>query len=530
VTSSGEHLQERLSDMLSTPLADRTVSGAFRRQVETTPGAVFLVTPEREFTYRESAAEVGRLVDGLAARGVGAGSRVALVLPNSANHVWTLLALVQLGAVAVALNAEARGDLLTYFLSDSACELVMVDESCRSEVLLSAPESCTVIDVPATGAIFADGGVRSDPVPAPEFRDVFVVLYTSGSTGMPKAVPVTHAQAMTCGEAFAHHLRITDADRLYTCLPLFHINGLAYTLCGALARGASIALGPRFSAGRFWEDVRRLGGTQINAMGSMLRILELQTPHPGELAHGARSMFLTPIPSNAHELARRFGVEFATTYAQSEWVPSAMSHPGEGYDRPKGAAGRLLPLTEVRIVDDRDIEVPLGAIGEITLRAVEPHTTFPGYLGQAEASLLAFRNLWFHTGDLGSVDADGWLYFHGRIKDVIRRRGENISASVVEEGIATHPKVSEVAAVPVPSELGEDEVFVYVVPRAGEHVTPREIYAHALEKLPRFMAPRFAGVLDDFPRTAANKIAKADLRKRAERDVEKGLVELLHER
>jgi crotonobetaine/carnitine-CoA ligase len=290
---------------------------------------------------------------------------------------------------------------------------------------------------------------------------------------------------------------------------------------GALAAGAALAVGPRFSARSFWGDVAATGATQVNAMGSMLRILALQEPHPGERAHSVRSVFVAPLPTDAAALAERFAVAFSTTYAQTEWLPSAMTAPGEGYGR-AGVTGPLLDVGELRVVDGDDVGVPDGTIGEITLRAHEPGVTFPGYLGRAAESLEAFRNLRFHTGDLGEI-RDGWLYFHGRVDDVIRRRGENISPTVLEELLGDHAGIAEVAAVGVPSALMEEEVFAFVVARAGAALTLAELACFARDALPRSMVPRYLHVVDDLPRTATNKAARQALRKQAAALVADGL-------
>lgn len=501
------------------PLAERTIPRVAAASHARGPHRPFLVARGESTTHAEAEEIVASLAGGLAARGVGRGTHVALMLHASPRSVWLLLALARLGAVAVALNVEAKGRLLTYYLQDSVCALGLVDAdhaAVFAEAAADAGGPPTVELDP--GEDWLERLVGDAPPRAATdevlFSDVWVVLYTSGTSGVPKGVPVTHAHALTCGAIFAEHMGFGVDDRLFTCLPFFHINATAYTLCGALVSGASIAVGPRFSARAFWSDLAELEATQVNAMGSMLKILEGREPSPAERAHGVRSMFLAPLPGDQPGLSERFGLDFSTVYAQTEWLPSAMTRPGQGHHRPE-AAGPVLPYSDLRIVDEQDLDLGMGAVGEITLRAHEPYVTFNGYLGKPEASLELLRNLRFHTGDLGEVDDEGWLLFRGRVKDVIRRRGENISSFMVEELLCGHEDIAEVAAVPVPSSLMEEEIFVFVVTREGAEVAPDELGRFARDIMPRYMVPLYAQVVPDLPRGATNKVAKLLLGERA---------------
>lgn len=491
-------------------LEERTVDSLFASSLKQGPDRAFLVSGTTRLTYRESDAMVGRLASALDARGLRAGDRVALMHASSPRYVLLLLAISRVGAVTVTINTESNGQVLAYYLADAGAVLTILDtthESIYSAAMQGDGPDALVL---ADGADWLDAlpeSQQAKPPPETSFSDVFVTIYTSGSTGLPKGVEITHAQAVTCGLIFAEHMGLTEVDRLYTCLPFFHINATNYTMCGALACGGSIAIGPRFSARSFWHDVAAHGATQLNAMGSMLKILERRDPHPAERAHVVRSVFVAPLPANADKMSERFGVAFATTYAQTEWLPSAMTRPGEGYGR-TGLAGRVLPHSEVRVVDELDRPLPPGDVGEIVLRAHEPFVTFGGYVGKPADSLDAFRNLWFHTGDRGQLDADGWLYYRGRTKDVIRRKGENISAAMVEELVAAHLAVLEVAAVPVPDDITEEEIFVYVVPRPGTKIDVDELLRYCVATMPRYMVPAYVSVTNDLPRTATNKIAK----------------------
>jgi crotonobetaine/carnitine-CoA ligase len=510
------------------PLAARTVPRLFDRALAQAPDRPFLVSPRGTWSYRETDAIVDRLAGLLAARGVGAASRVAVLHGTTERYAWLLLACARLGAVAVALNHEATHAALAYYVRHAAADLVVLDTAHRAAyeeavgpvdrtgatpvLVLADPEDRLARSTPTGPRVYA----RAEP----RFDEPFVTLFTSGSSGMPKAVEVSHGQAVTTASIFVEQLELDADDRLYTCLPFFHVNATCYTLCGAIAAGASAAIGPRFSARGFWRDVAALGATQLNAMGSMLRILAQREPGPEERAHRLRSVFVAPLPYDAAELGERYGVRFSTTYGQTEWLPTAMTRPGEAYGVPR-VAGRIMPTTEVLIVDEQDRALPPGEVGEITLRPVLPGTTFAGYVGRPEESLAAFRNLRFHTGDLGAVDEHGWLFYWGRKKDVIRRRGENIAAAMVEELVAAHPAVIEAAAVPVPDEISGDEIFVFAA-AAEPAPTVEELHAFCARTMPRYMRPLHLRIVDALPRTATNKVAKPELRERALAEVGAG--------
>ena len=492
----------------------------------TVPRLLARVAPERTlllfgdgvWTYGDADRLAGAAAALLESGGVGPGDQVALLLDNSPDYVWLLLGLARLGAIGVTLNTEARGKLLEYFLTDSGARFCIVDvrhyDTLRATGV--AFERLWVREGPGLVTGSEQAGSRELARP----RDPWLFVYTSGTTGRSKAVIAPHAQAVTTGLVVAGQAGLTPDDRLYTCLPFFHVNAIWYTLLAAASVGASVALAERFSASRFWSDVARYGCTEINAMGSMMQILEQQPVGDAERASRLRTAFVVPFPADPLAFERRFGARLMTTYALSESVPVSLSRPGEGYERGRHA-GPILPGSEVRIVDDDDNELPAGAVGEITVRGREPWTMFLGYHGKPAETAEAWRNLWFHTGDLGHVSTDGWLWFDGRKKDAIRRRGENISAFELEEILASHEAIAEVAAIPVPSLLTEDDVCVYVVlqPAAAGPCGPAEIHAYAREHLPRYMVPRYIAIVAALPKTPTSKVEKYRLLERAKAEL-----------
>jgi crotonobetaine/carnitine-CoA ligase len=303
-------------------------------------------------------------------------------------------------------------------------------------------------------------------------------------------------------------------DVLYTCLPLFHGNALVGTCFSALAVGAAIALSRRFSVSRFWDEVSSMGATQFNLLGVMANFLWAQPPSPQDRSHRVRQCTMVPLPTFAHEFEERFGLQLTSIYALSDYGLGTLLPPGHPPEK-RGSAGQPAPGVDLAILDDEDMAVPQGVVGEIALRAREPWTTGQEYWKMPEATVNSRRNLWFHTGDRGYLDPDGYLYFVDRKKDAIRRRGENISSWEIENIIQAHPAVLEAAAYPVRAE-SEDEVMVSIVCREGQPLEPADLIAYCREHMSYFMVPRYVEYLDKLPRTLTQKVEKYKLREQAE--------------
>jgi crotonobetaine/carnitine-CoA ligase len=351
--------------------------------------------------------------------------------------------------------------------------------------------------------------------------DVAVMLPTSGTTGRPKLVMQTHRAYVMTAEAFPHWIGLTCDDRLMTVLPLFHLNALGYSFLGALGAGASLALIPRFSASRFLDDARRHGATQFNAIGTVLEILMRQDERDDDADNPLRLCYAAPAPPDETRhvaFEERFGLRITAGYGQSE-SPFGTIWPRER--RPYGSIGvpRQHPVlgkvNEARIVDDGE-DVAEGDTGELLLR--NPSVT-PGYFERPEETAAALEGGWLHTGDLVRRE-DGIIYFVARAKQIVRRRGENISQAEVEGVIDAHPAVVECAVVGVPSDLGEEEIKAFVV--ASGDVGAAEIREWVRERLSDFKAPRYVEFVDSLPKTPTERIAKHELpteRTEAEHDL-----------
>jgi crotonobetaine/carnitine-CoA ligase len=513
-------------------MRERTLGTILRFQAERQPEKPFLLFEGSSTTYGEANGIASSVALNLRDRGVRKGDHVAVFMDNHPEMLWTMFGLALLGAVAVPLNTAAKGDQLAYYLKQSKASAVIADEHLLPQLapLLPALPDIAQLFVRGAGTVDIAAGrpavrsFRELVVPVADghalepvlFSDVQLIMYTSGTTGPSKGVLCTHAQEQTGGLFMAQTMGYRDSDVLYTCLPLFHANALRVTVNAALWSGATVSLARRFSARQFWEDIRSSGATQFNALGAMANIILRQPPSEADRDHKVRLCNVVPAfpPEIGQEFSRRFGVALTSLYGSTEaCCPTfAVDVPWE-----KGpSCGRLVEPFEIAIADDDDFELPAGQVGEILIRSRDPWLMFQGYFDMPAETLASLRNGWFHSGDRGYRDEDGFYYFVDRKKESIRRRGENISSYEVELTISQHPAVLEVAVVPYPSELGEDDVLAYVVPRENMAIDQRELVLFCEERMAKFMVPRYLCTIEALPKTPSEKIEKYKLRRQAE--------------
>lgn len=446
-----------------------------------------------------------------AAAGIGPGDRVGLLLDNGVDFIACFFGIARLGAVAVTVNTALRGETLEYILSHAQVRVVVAEPALVQYVEGAAVSTIEVVWMPND----LDGrpqGRRTLPVlRAP--GDVAAIAYTSGTTGRPKGVMLTDHGYPRAASWFAESLSLTRDDVLYTCLPLFHVNAQHLSLCGSLAAGAELALERKFSASRFWETITEARATSFNLIGAMLGILHLQPVSAAERKHRVRVACVAPVPPSIHrECEERFGLTLVDGYGLTETTPGIAYN----LDGRLGSCGRPAPYVDLAIVDDQGAPVAARVHGEITARPLEDGIFMAGYYRDPDATAAAFREGWFHTGDRGYVDEDGCLYFIDRLKDAIRRRGEMISPGEIERVAVQCGGVAEAAVVGVPSEIpgGEDDIALFVSATVGAHFDFDDLASFCRSRLPRFMVPRYYGVVDEFPRTETQRIQKVELRRR----------------
>jgi carnitine-CoA ligase len=454
----------------------------------------------------------GRRAGALAASGVEPGDRVAVMSENRLEVLELWLGCAWLGACLVPINTALRGPQLRHVLETSQpCALAVEPH------VLPALEGCGAT-LPRLWALDPSEQVEALPAqrepiaPAnPRPGDPAAILFTSGTTGPSKGVVCPHAQWYWWAVLTRRVLGIGRDDVLYTSLPLFHTNALN-TFCQALVAGATFALGPRFSASAFWRRLAESGATVTYLLGPMVSILLKQPPERHDRAHSVRIALAPATPPELHEPFRaRFGVVLVDAWGSTETNIVIANAADEIVP---GSMGRLLPEFEARVVDEDDAEVPDGTPGELLVRNREPFSFATGYLGMPEATVDSWRNLWVHTGDRAVRDEDGTFRFVDRLKDAIRRRGENVSSWEVEQVLQAHPDVAAAAVVPVPSELGEDEVMAFVVPRAGCAREAEALVEFCKPRLAGFAVPRYFEFVEGLPLTPSGKVEKFRLRER----------------
>jgi crotonobetaine/carnitine-CoA ligase len=448
----------------------------------------------------------------LRALGVARGSRVHIHLENCVEFYDAWFGCLLLGASIVPTNPLATVDELSYVIADAGCVLSITSE----QLLASVKAARAVTGGPAIEAVtLAAAGVAEVMQEVLEPRDVAAVLYTSGTTSKPKGVMVTHANYLHVGEVVAGHLRLRPDDRWLIVLPLFHANAQYYCTMSALVTGASIALGPRFSASGWARQAVSMKATIASMFAAPIRMLLASPTQPDEAACRLRlTIFGQSLSTDqVKEFERRFGTTLVQLYGMTETVAPPTFNPVFGGCRPE-TIGRPLPHAQLRITNPDGVEVSTGETGELLVHGVPGETIMAGYLNQPEITAATIVDGWLHTGDVVSRDEDGYLTFIDRTKDMIKRSGENVAASEVEQVLNSHPAVLESAVIGIPDELRDEAIVAFVVLAEPAQVSEAELLGWATERLSRFKVPETIQVIDALPRTSVGKVRKVELRER----------------
>lgn len=470
-------------------------------------------------TFAELEQRAGQVHAWLSAAGIGPGDRVAMLMRNSLEFLYAWLGIARAGAVSVPINSALIGETLAYILDHSQASGLIADGDLLAVVDAAGdfPELRWRVahgDGAASSAPFrAMLGSEGDAKDMPQLSggSPMSIVYTSGTTGMPKGVVLPHQSYTNTGAYFAHHLGLTAEDRLHTCLPLFHCNAQQCTFMPAMHLGAQVALNAKFSVSNFWRWMRESQATTANLLGTMLTLLAKAPEVDGDRDNPLRYIIAGPIPERIYRsFEDRFGLKLVEGFGLSETGTMACMNPPD--DMRVGTIGLPLEYTDLRIVDENDADVPAETPGEIVCRTHIEHSWMLGYYREPEKTAEAMRGGWFHTGDLGKEREDGYFVFLDRLKDSIRRRGENISSFLVEKAILENPGVLTCAVFGVPSELSEEDVKVVAVLRPGVEVSPSEIVDWCSERMADFMVPRYVEFRDSLPLTETGRVHKFKLR------------------
>ena len=510
---------------------ETTIGNVLDRITEADPGKAFVEFGGVAYSYREVREGVLRTASMFREMGVQHGDRVGLFMPNCIEYLYCWFGLSELGAISVPINTAYRRDETAYILNNAEAVALVTDPS-LADVAGAATDLAPSVrhrilrgDEPAGEGwtSFREAFERAAPLSArPQVSpdDVSMLVYTSGTTGNPKGVMVTHRMYAAAGQGFRHWTQATPGDRFFTCLPFYHANIQYYSTMGALASGATLVIVDRFSASRFWGQVREARATVVNFIGMMMPVLAKNPEQPDDADNTVRLFYGSPSfpPDFLAEFQQRFATDIIVGFGMTETCYGTIEAIGEG--RHAGSSGRPRQHPDARFentvrIADAETGVHVGAntVGEITIR--NP-AVMPGYWRNDEQNRETLRDGWLYTGDLGWLDDDGFLYFVDRKKDIIRRRGENISSQEVENVIKANPNVLDCAVVAVPSELGEDEVKAYVTHRIGATIDPEQVVYWCAEHLAYFKVPRYWEVRDELPRTPSLRVRKDVLRQERE--------------
>ena len=501
---------------------DRVVVRAMlERHHRTTPDGIAVTFEDgSRWTFRDALDNAYRAAWALRERGVGRGDHVFVFLPNGPGFLRAWWGTACLGATLVPVSPSWKGEMLAHALRLTHPDVVLTSPELRSVIEPLIEGKTELLDVAELARPAAheerSGGIEPPDLDEPiEPWDRHHIQFTSGTTGPSKGVTASYRQFYRTGTWLGDGLNWSSEDVVLCDLPLFHAGMLAVAN-SCLSRGGRLAVRSAPAMTTYWEAAKDAEATFIFLVSSMTAFLLSRPPGPQDRDHRVRAAHAAPLPPDADAFLERFGIaDITSAFGSSESAAPMCQVPG----RPlvPGSCGRVIPPYECRLVDENDVEVPVGEPGELIVRSSEPWTLTTGYYDDPEATARAWRNGWLHTGDQLRRDEDGNYFFVDRVKDSLRRRGENISSFEVERGAAGFPGITEVACVAAPAdaEIGEgDEVKLWIQPEPGSDVDPLALARHLDERLPHYMVPRFYELIGELPKTPSMRVRKVELRKR----------------
>lgn len=491
-----------------------------RQRVEAAPGKQFLFSEAdgRKFTYAEFASAVDRAARLLTSHGIGKGDVVSLLMPNSAEYIIAYFACWKLGALAGPVNSLLKAEEIEFVMNNSEAKAILINSEFKERIdpiraqLPYLKSVITFDDETAATYDVAETPEGTTPTGNLGHDDDAIIIYTSGTTGKPKGCLLTHGNLIANAKQISDWLGFNETDRLLSLMPLFHMNAVSVTTMSALYAGGSTVVSPKFSASRFWQIISEYQVTSFGSVATMLSML--LTTYPDGVPEGLKTDQLrfamcgsAPVPA---EVMKRFEETFNCLviegYGLSESTCRSTFNPP---DKRRRAGSCGMPIgNEMKVFDDDDNEVGTGELGEIVLRG---ENILKGYYKNDEANAKAFRNGWFHTGDVGYRDEEGFFYIVDRKTDMIIRGGENIYPREIDEILHQHPAVAAAATIGVPDALYGEEVAAFIVPREGREVSEEELIAFCRERLADYKCPKSVRIVEDIPKGPTGKLLKREL-------------------
>jgi carnitine-CoA ligase len=502
-----------------------TVCGVMEKAVADNPASPFIDIAGQSYTYAQVWELSRRRAAGLAALGLAQGETLVCILDNNIDAITSWFAANILGAIWVPVNTALKGEFLRHQISDAGARIIVAEEDYARRVAAIAGDLPAVTDLLVRGNPPAATGIQTAELDSATSAsgltrvvesgaaDPAMLIYTSGTTGPSKGCIVSHNYV--CNVARKSAMLRDPAHTVWTPLPLFHLNAAGTSVLATAVNCSTVAIAPRFSLSGFWPEIRRTGAREVSVLGVMIPLIANMAESEEMKACYGQIDAVRGAPWSPELIAtwkRRFGVNTAGSAVFGLTEATFITSTPAGLQAPLGASGRLNDDFDVRIVDGEDVEVPRGKSGEVLVRPRKPHVMFSGYWRRPEATLATFTNLWFHTGDIGRFDDDGWFWFVDRKKDYLRRRGENISSVEMENSFRGHPAIADVAVHAVPSEFSEDDVKVTATLREGVALAEDDLCRWSLERLPYFAVPRYIEFRKELPRNATGKVLKHQLR------------------